>query len=195
MTVTENDVTGLLTAGERSSPDELRRLLDYLLVGKPYLFGRQTYGDELTFHFGKLQPYTHPKLAGKSRGTHVLTTRGSAWRLTSAGRRSVVSYGWQHPVSAGQPLNAAALESGGFVTAGAYVLSAEVVEYTADHPRRVADGYGLELALSDGSSLLVLPLPADRVPVDGVADWQLLTPAGFLETGPGPAWRFEPAAT
>lgn len=195
MTVTENDVTGLLTAGERSDPGDLRRLLDYLLVGKPYLFGRPSYGDELTFHLGKPQPYTHPKLVGRSRGTHVLSTRGSVWRLNSAGRRAVVSHGWQYPNPAGQPLNAAALESGSFVAAGAYVLAAEVLEYTTDHPRRVADGYGLQLALSDGSSLMVLPLAADRIPTEGLADWQLLTPAGFLETGPGPVWRFEPAVS
>ncbi len=193
MTVTENDVTDLLAGGERSNPADLRRLLDYLLVGKPYLFGRPSYGDELTFHFGKSRPYTHPKLAGKSRGTHVLTTRGSVWRLDSGRRQTVVSYGWQYPHPAGTPLNPAALESGNFVAAGAYVLTAEVMEYTADHPRRVADGFGLALDLSDGSSLMVIPLPADRIPSDEVADWELLTPAGFLATGPGPKWEFEPA--
>lgn len=193
MTATETDVTALLAGGKQTDPADLRRLLDYLAVGQPYLFGRPSYADELTFHFGKRRPHDHPKLAGKSRGTHVLTTRGSAWRLRSTGRHAVVNCGWRYPDETGTPLNTAALESGGFVTPGAYVLAAEVIEYTSDHPRRVVDGFGLLLDLSDWASLIVLPLAADRIPSDEVADWELLTPAGFLRVGPGAVWEFEPS--
>src|SRR5207244_1951065 len=61
------------------------------------------------------------------------------------------------------------------------------------------DGLGLQLRISDGSTLSILPAiqePAESED-DGlpeVADWELLSPRGLLRAGPRAEWAFEPSS-
>lgn len=189
--------TNAETVGPSGEPDEqilhLGQVVTYLLTGVPYLYGRQSYGNEMVLHFGTNRGYGSPKMAGKSRGTHVLSLRGSAWMLKSGSRPAYVGF----PVVPSGPslsdprkLDGAALESGAFVTPGARVVHAG--PFWTEVP---AAGYGLEVVMTDGTMLLVAPTPPpDENPenLPEIADWEILTPHGFLEVGPGRAWTFSP---
>jgi hypothetical protein len=60
------------------------------------------------------------------------------------------------------------------------------------------DGFGLRIDMSDGSAIIVFPTAAEPEPGDErtafyeLADWELRTPSGVLEVGPGRKWHLEP---
>jgi hypothetical protein len=91
----------------------------------------------------------------------------------------------------GMPLRKEELESQTLIEPGSRVLSA--LPFLV----RPADGIGLQLRLSDGTSLSVLPtIPDPDEPDDEglpeLANWELLSPIGLLKAGPGLGWSFEP---
>ena len=91
----------------------------------------------------------------------------------------------------GTPLRREELEYRTWIEPGSRVLSASPFVV------RPADGIGLSLRLSDGSSLSVLPAIPDADESDDqllpeLADWELLSPIGLLRAGPGLKWSFEP---
>ncbi len=152
------------------------------LVGRPYLFARPTYGDELTLHFGDTQPAASPRLAARRRGTHVLAVRGSAWLLRSGVQAVLVGYGVVPIVTEKpQPFNVTALESGALIGRGAVVAKASTFVVPA------LGAVGLALQLDDGSQFTVLPTPSSGVEPElpEPSDWELLTPTRLLRIGPG----------
>ena len=91
----------------------------------------------------------------------------------------------------GVPLLKEELETKKFIEPGSLVLMA------APFIVQPVDGFGLQLRLSDGSLLSVLPIiPEPDEPEDEglpeLADWELVTPHGLLSAGPGRKWSFEP---
>ena len=180
--------TAINTSHAGASPgfdlSAIRDTLTKWLVGRPYLFSREAYQAELTVHFGDRRPYSSPKMADKSRGTHVLSVRASAWMLQSGTRPVMVSHGLAPLGSDGQPrtgqaINPAVLESGNFVASGATVERAEPLEVQGDPLGRIA----LTVRLTDGTLLTILPSATD--PTETLSDWELLTPDGVLRVGPG----------
>ena len=120
--------------------------------------------------------------------------RGSPWILKPGAEPVVVDGGaLLDPFAAalGTPLRREELESRTLIEPGSRVLSASPFVV------RPADGIGLQLRLSDGSSLSILPTipdadePGDQ-PLPELADWELLSPIGLLRAGPGLKWSFEP---
>jgi hypothetical protein len=176
--------------------DDLRGLEGYLaqLVGEPFRLARVSYGDELTLHFGDLKPARSPKLKAKPYGAYILGLRGSPWVLKPGSEPVVVDGGaLVDPLATalGTPLRREELEYRTWIEPGSRVLSASPFLV------RPAGGIGLQLRLSDGSSLSVLPaIPhpdeADDQGLPEVADWELLSPNGLLKAGPGLEWSFEP---
>jgi hypothetical protein len=176
---------------------DLSGLKAYLaqLVGEPFQFIRISYGDEPTLHFGDLRPSRSPKLKNKLYGAYVLGLRASAWILKSLSRAELITAGVLHdplPPGFGQPVTRQELEDGGIMAPLSRVQSATpfVVE--------PAGGFGLQLVMSDGSSLLVLPRSpqseeSDEADLPELADWDLLGPHGLLRAGPHLEWSFEPA--
>lgn len=165
------------------------------LVGEPFQFARISYGDELTLHFGDLRPARSPKLREHLYGAYILGLRGSPWVLKS-GLEPVVLCDGVVPVVSGRPVGGRQVskeevEEGRFIENGSRVLYADPF-----HVRPV-EGVGLQLRLSDGSALIVLPSvqepgdPEDR-DLPELADWELISPRGFLKVGPGYQWSFEP---
>ena len=83
------------------------------------------------------------------------------------------------------------MEGGRFIESGSRVLHAD------PFPVRPVEGFGLQLRLSDGAALIVLPTvqepddPEDRE-LPELADWELISPRGFPKVGPGYQWSFEP---
>jgi hypothetical protein len=165
------------------------------LVGEPFRFARVSYGDEITFHFGDLEPARSPKLKDKHYGAYILGLRGSSWVLKSGSEAVVITSGVvlnPPPPAFGQALRKEDLEAGTFVEPESRVLVATPFVV------KPAEGFGLELRMSDGSTLLILPTISepDEPEDEGLpqlADWELLTPRGFLSAGPNLEWSFTPA--
>jgi len=185
-----------LRQAKEPSHDDLPGLHAYLaqLVGEPFRFGRVSYGDELTLHFGDLRPARSPKLRHKLYGAYILGLRGSPWILKSGSEPIVITAGEvldSPPSAVGKPLLKEELEAGTFVEAESRVLTA------APFVVKPVEGFGLQLRMSDGSTLLVLPTiqEPDEPEDEGLpklADWELSTPRGLLSAGPGLDWSFKP---
>lgn len=181
-----NTVTNILNVGATADYElsVIRDTLREWLVGRPYLFSRAAYQNELTIHFGDRRPYPGRKMADLTRGTHVLSVRASAWMLQSGVLPQMVSYGLT-PVGSdgeprtGQPINPAVFESGHFVAPGATVERAEPLGMQGTP----LGGVALSVRLTDGTTLTVLPAATD--PSETLSDWELLTPHGLLRVGPG----------
>ena len=182
----------------RESPDDFAGLQACLaqLIGEPFRLARVSYGDELTLHFGDLRPARSPKLNRRPYGAFILGLRGSAWVLKSGSEPLVITAGVPvelMPAGLGQPLRKEDLETKPFIEPESRVLAAVAFPY------RPLGAFGLQLRLSDGSSLLVLPTPQepDEPGDEGLpelADWELSSPRGLLGAGPGLKWSFKPAA-
>jgi hypothetical protein len=180
----------------RPTSNDLRGLEGYLaqLVGEPFRLARVSHGDELTLHFGDLRPARSPKLKAKPYGAYILSLRASPWVLKPGSEPLIVDGGaliYPLATALGTPLRREELESRTLIEPGSRVLSASPFVV------RPADGIGLQLRLSDGSSLSVLPaIPEPDEPEDQglpeLADWELLSPNGLLKAGPGLEWSFEP---
>ena len=180
------------------SRDDLSGLYAYLaqLVGEPFRFTRVSYGDELTLHFGDLRPAHSPKLKHKRYGAYILGLRGSSWVLKSGLEPVVVTSiseeMFNPPPALGKPLSKEELEAGQFLEPESRVLVATPFVV------KPVEGFGLQLRMSDGSTLLILPTSQepDEPEDEGLpklADWELSTPRGLLSAGPNLTWFFAPA--
>jgi hypothetical protein len=186
-----------LRQARESSSHDLPGLVGQLapLVGEPFRFVRVSYGDELTLHFGDLEPARSPKLKGKLYGAYILGMCASPWVLKSGTEPLVVDGGVLHGPSEsalGTPLRKEDVETQRFIEPDSRVLTA------APFVVKPVNGFGLELRFSDGSTLLVLPTISepDEPEDEGLpelADWELLGPSGLLNAGPGLKWSFEPS--
>jgi len=178
--------------------DDLAGLQGYLaqLIGEPFRFARVSYGDELTIHFGDLRPARSPKLKNHSYGSYILGVRGSSWVLKSELAAQLLTAGFDPDAIADprvRPFRKEDLESSPLIQPESRVLSA--TPFIA----RPLNGFGLQLRVSDGSSLLIKPvMPEAEEPGDEslleLADWELATPSGLLSAGPGLVWSFKPTA-
>jgi hypothetical protein len=176
--------------------DEVSWLGAYLqqIVGQPFLFFRESYGGELTMHLGSLITVRppNPKLKPMTRGSYVLTFRGSAWSIASGTKASLTMAGpfLQPDGTVGRSIELKEVEKSPPVTPGTPLLWAA--------PGLTPGGLGLLLLFADGSRLSLLPYPTPEPPDEEesppVADWELLTPYGmFLKVGPGPKWAYLPS--
>ena len=185
-----------LRHGLEPSHDDLPGLFASLfqLVGEPFRFARVSYGDELTLHFGDLRPAHSPKLKHKPYGAYLLGLRRSSWVLKSGPEPVVMIAGVTLNPSLpafGTPLSKEDLEAGEFIEPESRVLAATPFVV------KPADRFGLQLRMSDGSTLLILPtIPEpddsgdDELPQ--LSDWELSTPRGLLSAGPNLGWSFTP---
>lgn len=169
------------------------------LVGEAFLFVRRSYGDELVLHFGE-RVVGVPRKAkhGEFRyehGTCSLHLRGSAWAIKSGQVPTVVSGGLADDISKtlGEPLRPANVEAETTIAPGARVTA--VIPFRVERPP--VHGVGVKVDLSDGSSIVAIPTPDEppESPPEGttlyeIADWELHTPQGTLQVGPGLKWHF-----
>jgi len=184
-----------LSEPRKSSATNLGELNAHLsqLVCEPFRFVRVSYGDELTLHFGHLGFYQNPpKLKDKPHGDFILGMRASPWVLKT-GSGVLLSSGGQGDWSpeSNPELGSRDLESKRLIEPESLVSTAKAFPITP------ANRLGLRIRFADGTSLLVLPDaeepddPEDHdLPV--LADWELLSPSGSLQAGPGFEWSFDP---
>ncbi|WP_439623532.1 hypothetical protein [Gemmata sp.] len=167
------------------------------LVGEPFLFLRRSYGDELVLHFGErmLGPVRRTK-HGEFRyehGTHSLRLRGSFW-VVKAGDAVFASATPDEIVkSLGEPSRRGDVANELSISVGARVTA--VIPFPVD--RAAVQGIGVKVDLSDGSSVVVIPTPEEPpepapegTTLYEIADWELHTPRGALQVGPGRKWHF-----
>jgi len=180
------------------SPDHLSGLSAYLaqLIGEPFRFARVSYGDELTLHFGDLRPARSPKMKKHPYGAYILGLRASPWILKSGpdSEPFVVAAGVildAPPAAVGTPLRKEELESREFIQPESRVTAATPFVV------KPVNGFGLQLRMADGSTLMVLPTaqepdePGDE-DLPQLADWELSSPRGLLRAGPSLEWSFKP---
>ena len=166
------------------------------LVGEPFRFARVSYGEELTLHFGDLRPARSPKLQDHLYGACILGVRGSSWILKSGSEPLMLTTEIHHSHMAdllGAPIRNHELEANPLIQPESRVLSAMPFAV------KPANGIGLQLKFSDGSTLIILPTPSEIDESDGdslpeLADWELISPRGLLSAGPGQQWSFQPKA-
>jgi hypothetical protein len=165
-----------------------RDLAAYLLQlqGEPFRFFRFSFGDELTLHFGDLHPARSPKLKGRLYGAFILGVRASQWLLKFGKPGMVASQGERVETISKEELETKEL----------IVPDSRVIRTTPFTIQPQA-AFGLEIALSDGSLLVIVPSAETEAKDDDlpeIADWELLSPSGRLQAGPGLQWSFEPKA-
>ena len=170
------------------TPDDIRGLRPYLfqLVGEPFLFARESYGGELTLHFG--QEVELPPFRGRrvTEGTHILTLRASAWAAKSVPWAAYLSD--EDPGTGGAPVALSELEQRPLVTPGERVVS---VEARAFHCVGWPGGIELGIRFGDGSFLEIKPRHDPADPVHDLADWELFTPSKrYIKAGPGVQWEY-----
>ena len=185
-----------LRQARNAAPENLPGLKAYLaqIVGEPFRFARVSYGDELTLHFGDLRPAKSPKLKNHFYGAYVLGVRGSPWILKSGNEPFVLAAGLDLdavPNGLGQPIRKEELEADPRIQPESRIISASPFVV------RPANGLGVQLRFSDGSTLLILPAPVEIEELDDeslpeLADWELASPDGLLSAGPGLIWSFKP---
>jgi hypothetical protein len=93
----------------------------------------------------------------------------------------------------GEPSRRANIVAESSIVAGARVTA--VRPFIVERP--VYKGIGVKVELSDGSSVVVIPSPEeapepvpDGTTISETADWELHTPQGNLQVGPGLKWHF-----
>jgi len=188
-----------LRAAHGPTLDEAPWLSAYLqqVIGQPFVFFRESYGDELTMHLGTpvtVQP-PNPKLKARTESSYVLTFRGSAWWIASGPETASLTLAGPSLTpdgAGGRLIPLKDLEKSPPITPGALVQLAEASLTPA--------GFGVLLWFSDGSRLALLPDPAPESAEDEelppLADWELFTPHGmYLKVGPGSKWAYLPSRT
>lgn len=166
--------------------DELRaRLLR--VIGKPFLFFRASYGDELTLHLGGLVPYPSPKMKDVKRGTFIVAARTSSWILepgTVPAHAYMSGIEFRGSSARSEQLELREIEKRSTIRPGAIVTHAT----TSTSPL----GLILALTFSDGSSMVLLPVPPDDEDEgEPLSNWEIFMPRHrILKVGPGASWSY-----
>ena len=172
--------------------NDLRGLRPYLkqLIGEPFLFARESYGGELTLHFGteiELAPF---RGRTASEGTHILCLRASVWSFKSVPWASYIS-SEEIPGADFTPMTLHDLENRSPITPGQRLTSIEV---RAFHGTGWPGGIELGLQFSDESFVQIRPRYDPEDPVHDLADWELFTPyKRYIKAGPGIQWEYSPS--
>ncbi len=146
--------------------DKLREITRGIL-GEPCWEARLSYGDEVRLHIGDKIPYLHKKLAGKYKGSWILGTRGTEWKLESPS--GIITTSAEEPEVFKQKVKV--------------VEGTTITAFESSYPDLV-----LTVGFSNGCKLLVFPDLADDF---DLSYWELFTPHNMLLTlEPGGIWTY-----
>lgn len=172
--------------------DELDSLLRRL-VGKPFLFFRGSYGDELTIHLGSPSRYDHPKLKHREKGTYLIGTMASAWVLEPGTPPLRIFASDDCKVLSGN-VRARQIELSAIETEKSIVRGSLVTEATSMMSRH---GLTLSLSFLDGSQIVLIPVPMSDGPDDEgesplvLPNWEIFMPDHRLLRGwPDGSWSY-----
>jgi hypothetical protein len=167
------------------------------LVGQRCLKADLSYGEELMLHFGDPVPYAHPKMVDEQKGSWILGSRASSWRILLNDPPAIISSGWplEQGESFGSPTEVPVI-SGEEAEGHARQLAGKTVNAIRPFkvvrlPTPVGVGVGLVVEFSDGSDVTIVPSPEVDDSDAPVADWELFTPFHtYLRVGPGLVWSY-----
>jgi hypothetical protein len=168
------------------------------IVGQPFLFFRESYGDELTIHLGDLKERKSPRLKDRARGSYVVTVRGSLWTMVAPEKGMLVLSDPPRELNGVQlkKLSFNELEQTPLISPDANVVWATPFD-------DLSGGIALGLGFSDHAHFIIRPAPPhpddvntedDELPE--IADWEIYTPLGrYLRVGPGQKWAYLPSTS
>lgn len=168
------------------------------ILGQPFLFFRESYGDELTIHLGHPNERKSPRLKNRVRGSYVVTVRGSLWTMVAAEKGMLIL---SDPP---KELNSAALKKLSFnELQETPLISPDANVVWATPFDDLSGGIALALGFSDHGRFIIRPAPQHPEEVgseDGdlpeIADWEIYTPLGrYLRVGPGQKWAYLPSTS
>jgi hypothetical protein len=185
-------------ASTKQNADQLAAIARQV-VGERVLFGSLTHPNQLAVHFGQAVTVKGPRGRSWTEGTYVLSSVGSAWLVKSA--RQGKQVGDFHRAMRGE---VPAVGGTGMTEEQVGQFLAEMGGATVQELTILPDHFGfrLNLLLSDGSVIVVIPTfthlevgtgEMDDLMVDP-PDWELFTPYGMcLKVGPGFVWSYQPS--
>ncbi len=160
------------------------------LVGEPLHDLRFSYGGELALHFGSPVPYETKRFGVRYEGSFVLGVRASAWRMNLS--NPPLTFFFEPEDASGEAEASEEVLRSRLVEVASSLKGKRVAwaePFVQGGPHRPRPGFGLAIAMSDGSSFVVLPFGPQEP--DDLADWELFTPFHhLLEAGPGLNWSY-----
>lgn len=168
------------------------------IVGQPFLFFRESYGDELTIHLGHPKERKSPRLKNRVRGSYVVTVRGSLWTMVAADKGILILSDPPKELNGAElkMLSFNLLQRTPFICRDANVVWATPFD-------DLSGGIALALGFSDHGRFIIRPAPRhpdEMSSEDGelaeIADWEIYTPIGrYLRVGPGQKWAYLPSTS
>lgn len=158
-----------------------------------------SYGDELMLHVGEPLSYAHPKLADEKKGSWILATRASSWRILLSDPPALVEYGWLPPEPtleklARESIDGTEAERRAAGLEGRVVRDIRLLKFQLPTP--IGVGMGLVVNFGVRDNLLIVPSPEADLDENPVADWELFTPFHmYLKVGPGLVWSYVPSGS
>lgn len=172
--------------------NDIRGLRPYLkqLIGEPFLFAHESYGGELTLHFGTEIESTPFRGRVTTEGTHILCLRASEWSFKSVPWGSYISS--EEIIGTDfTPITLHDLETRSPITPGQRLTNIEVAAF---HGTGWPGGIELGLQFSDESFVQIRARYDPEDPVHDLADWELFTPYNrYIKAGPGIQWEYSPS--
>jgi hypothetical protein len=76
-----------------NQPSDLEQIIQIIsgVIGESCWKVSLSYGDELTLHIGERIPYVQKSMVGKEKGSWILGTRATQWRIDSPSETLVTS--------------------------------------------------------------------------------------------------------
>ncbi len=177
--------------------DELASFLRQL-IGKPFLFFRESYGEELTLHLGERIPYKNSKMSKHQRGSYLIAAKASAWIVASIGSKKRVCYTSDNVVPTKatglvQSFELGEIEKREIVKPGSVVVNITAIPAGST-------GFILDVTLSDNTTFVIVPVPRadnENDPNDDeedgthLPDWEIFMPGNrVLRAGPSQSWSY-----
>ena len=148
-------------------PTDLEQLREITtkVIGEKCWRANLSYGDELSLHIGARLPYSQKSMTGKEKGSWILGTRGTAWKIDNLSETLVTSE--DEPETIRQKISA--IEDN--------IITALETSYPE---------LSLVVTFANGYKLRLFPSADEDF---DLPHWELFTPyRTVLKVGPGAMW-------
>jgi hypothetical protein len=170
--------------GPTTDPEYLHALVT-AIIGQRCFKVDLSYAAELMLHIGDPVSYNNKLLEDEQKGSWILGTRASNWRILLTKPPVIVTSGWWF--EPGKPLQPISGEEAERITeqlAGQVIQ--EVMLSKWHLPTPVGAGMGVIVNFSAGANLAIAPSPEPDLTEEPMSDWELFTPFHmYLRVGPG----------
>jgi hypothetical protein len=163
------------------------------IIGQRCLKADLSYGAELMLHLGDPVSYGNKRILDEQKGSWILGTRASSWRLLLTAPPMVIACGWPaEPGTLPRPLSGEEVENLTRGLAGQVIHDVTLAKWPLPTP--VGVGIGVVVKFSGGADLVIVPSSETDGDDDPLPDWELFTPFHmYLRVGPGTVWSYLPS--